>query len=204
MPEVEKTIDDVELVDELIAEGRGGVLEKPADMARWMANTITHIDKFSLRVGKIVSWIIVPIFLSMVYEIIARKFFIAPTLWAYDVSRMLYGAMFMLGSAYALMRGVHIRADFLYRTLNVRVQGLIDFTLYALLFMPSMLAFLYISSEYAFEAWQRSERLDDTAWRPLIAPLRIAMAFSVLLLTIQGVSETLKSWYAFTKGKWPQ
>lgn len=197
------TVDDVELVDELIAEGRGAVLSMPQDMPLWMAKTIVTIDKFSLQVGKVVSWIIVPIFLSMVYEIIVRKFFVSPTLWAYDVSRMLYGAMFMLGSAYALMRGIHIRADFLYRLLTVRLQGLIDFSLYIILFMPSMFIFIYISSEYALEAWERGERLDDTAWRPLTAPIRTAMPVSALLLFIQGISETLKSWHALTKGKWP-
>lgn len=194
--------DEVELVDELIAEGRKLGDPMPSDMPPWMAKTITHIDRFSYRVGVVVSFLVVPIFLAMVYEIVARKFFIAPTIWAYDVSRMVYGAMFMLGSAYALMRGIHIRADFLYRTLSVRTQGMIDTTLYVLLFMPSMILFFYISLEFAVEAWQRGERIDETPWQPLAAPIRTAMPISAVLLIIQGISEILKSIYAMKHGKW--
>ena len=69
----------------------------------------------------------------MTYEVLARKLFLAPTIWAYDISRFLYGALFMLGAGYALSRGVHIRADFLYRNFKTKNQGLIDFWLYLII-----------------------------------------------------------------------
>ena len=59
----------------------------------------------------------------MVYEVFARYYFTAPTVWAYDMSRMIYGAMFVLGAAYALSKGVHIRSDFLYRSWSVQHAG---------------------------------------------------------------------------------
>jgi TRAP-type mannitol/chloroaromatic compound transport system permease small subunit len=80
-----------------------------------MAGLIVNIDKFSKWVGNIVCWILVPLIFAMTYEVLARKLFHAPTIWAYDISRFLYGALFMLGAGYALSKGVHIRADFLYR-----------------------------------------------------------------------------------------
>lgn len=105
---------DLDISDEMIAERRGdGPL--PDDMAPWMAKTITIIDTFSLRVGQIVCWITIPLCFAMVYEVLARYLFVAPTMWAYDMSRFMYGAMFMLGAGYALSKGVHIRADFIYR-----------------------------------------------------------------------------------------
>jgi TRAP-type mannitol/chloroaromatic compound transport system permease small subunit len=66
----------------------------------------------------------------MTYEVLARKLFTAPTMWAYDMSRFMYGALFMLGAGYALSKGVHIRADFLYRNFKTKTQGTIDFWLY--------------------------------------------------------------------------
>ena len=62
----------------------------------------------------------------MVYEVIARYAFTAPTMWAYDISRMFAGALFMLGAGYGLSKGVHIRADFIYRNWSPRTQGIID------------------------------------------------------------------------------
>lgn len=203
MPEVPDVENAPEIVpaDELIAERRE-IGNLPNDMPPTMARIITVIDRFSLVCGKVICWLVVPIFLAMAVEVVMSKFF-TPTLWAFDVSRMLYGALFMLGSGYALMRGVHIRADFLYRLWPQKVQGAVDFFLYLLLYFPGMLLFLWTSVDYTLEAWQRSERLDDTAWRPLVAPARSAMPIGALLLLIQGVSEILKSYYAMTRGKKP-
>ncbi len=197
-------IGNLDISDEMIAERRIGSLDNlPDDMPAYMQWLIRNIDTFSYKCGYLVSFLLVPIFLSMCYEIFVRKFFVAPTLWAFDISRMFYGALFMLGSAYALSRGVHIRADFLYRTLSERTQGIIDFVLYLILYLPAMLTFFYFSSEFAYESILRNEKIADTAWLPIIWPLKSVLAISVLLLCIQGFSETLKSYYAATRGRWP-
>ncbi|MGI9297218.1 MAG: TRAP transporter small permease subunit [Gammaproteobacteria bacterium] len=186
------------LDDELIAGRRE--FAPPDDMPPWMARTVYGIDKFNAAVGRAVCWLVVPIFAAMTVEVVMSKFF-TPTLWAFDVSRMLYGALFMLGSGYALMRGVHIRADFLYRLWPAKVQGAVDFFLYLIFYFPGMLLFLWTSADYTMEAWERDERLDDTAWRPLAAPARAAMPVGAFLLLVQGISELLKSYYAMTRGR---
>jgi len=130
--------------DEMIAERRQGTGKMPDDMPKWMASTITNIDKWSKWIGNVVCWITMPLMFAMVYEVLARKLFLAPTMWAYDMSRFFYGALFMLGAGYALSKGVHIRADFLYRNFKVKTQGLIDFWLYLLFYFPGLISlFLY-------------------------------------------------------------
>ena len=196
--------DDLEIADELIAERRSAAPgELPDDMTPWMAKTITIIDTVSIWVGKIVCWLLVPMCLAMVYEVIARKFFVAPTIWAYDISRMTYGAMFMLGAGYALLRGVHIRADFLYRNWSPRVQGRIDATLYLLLYFPGMLVFLYMATDYAWASVIRAERSMDTTWMPYMGPIKSAIPVGVFFLILQGISETLKAIYASKHNRWP-
>ena len=93
-----------------------------------------------------------PLIFAMTYEVIARKLFLAPTIWAYDMSRFLYGSLFMLGAGYALSKGVHIRADFLYRNFKVKNQGLIDFTLYILFYFPGLIVFLYMTTGFLQES----------------------------------------------------
>ena len=194
---------EFDLKDELIADRKVGFFNKPDDMSDLSYNTIIYIDKFNLLIGKIVSWIIVPLFLAMVYEVIARKFFLAPTMWAYDMSRFLYGGMFMLGAAYALSRGVHIRADFLYRNFKIKNQGLVDFWLYLIFYFPGLIFFLYMTTGFVLESIQRQEKGMDTAWMPLLWPIKACLWFGIVFLLIQGVSELLKSYYAMKKGKWP-
>ena len=194
---------EFDLKDELIADRKVGFFNKPDDMSDLSYNTIIYIDKFNLLIGKIVSWIIVPLFLAMVYEVIARKFFLAPTMWAYDMSRFMYGGMFMLGAAYALSRGVHIRADFLYRNFKIKNQGLVDFWLYLTFYFPGLIFFLYMTTGFVLESIQRQEKGMDTAWMPLLWPIKACLWFGIVFLLIQGVSELLKSYYAMKKGKWP-
>lgn len=196
--------DELDITDELIAERRGGDPGTlPDDMARWMARTIVFIDTLSLWVGRIVCWFTIPLLLAMVYEVFMRYVFVAPTMWAYDVSRMLYGAMFMLGAGYALSRGVHIRADFIYRNWSQKMQGRVDLILYILFYFPGLIVFLWMATDYATLAWIRGEKGMDTAWMPHMGPIKTALPVGVALLIIQGVSETLKSYYAATKGRWP-
>lgn len=194
----------LEIADELIAERRSTDPGKlPDGMPAWMAATISRIDSMSLWVGRAVCWMLVPLCLSMVYEVIARKYFLAPTMWAYDISRMFYGALFMLGAGYALSRGVHIRADFLYRNWPARTQGIVDTVLYLGFYFPGLLVFMWTSLDYAWVSIDRSERGMDTAWMPYMGPVKSVLPVGALLLLIQGVSETLKSLYAAHKGKWP-
>jgi len=196
--------DTPQMTDEMIAGRRSDAIGKlPSDMPRWMARTIVAIDTFSLWVGRIVAWLAIPLIVAMVYEIAARYLFTAPTVWAYDTSRMLYGAMFILGAGYGLSKGIHIRSDFLYRDWSVRTQGKVDALLYLLFYFPSMLIFLWVAVDWAWTAVERGERGMDTAWMPLLGPVKSCLPFGVLFLIIQGVSELLKSLYAASKGRWP-
>ena len=194
---------ELDISDEMIAERRGGTGRMPDDMPSWMAKSIVRIDKFSKWTGNIVCWITIPLIFGMVYEVLARKLFLAPTIWAYDISRFLYGALFMLGAGYALSKGVHIRADFLYRNFKIKTQGFIDFTLYILFYFPGLTVFFYMTTGFLQESIMRGERGMDTTWMPYMWPIKTCLWFGIIFLLIQGVSELFKSYYAATKGKWP-
>ena len=192
------------LTDEMIAGRRPdshGHL--PDDMPRWMSTVIVGIDTFSLWTGRLVAWLVLPLMLGTVYEVFSRYLFTAPTVWAYDTSRMLCGAMFVLGSAYALSKGIHIRSDFIYRHWSVRTQGRVDVALYLLCYFPAMILFMYVATEWAWTSLSRGERGTDTAWMPLLGPVKATLPFGIAFLILQGISETLKAWHAATKGRWP-
>ena len=211
----EKVSENLDITDELIAERRTSS-KMPEDMTPWMAKTIEFIDKNMLLTGKIVCWITIPLIFAMVYEVIGRHFFNRPTLWSFDISRMLAGALFMLGAAYTLSKGIHIRADFLYRNWKVKNQAMVDLFLYLLFFFPGFLVFFWVSFDYAYTSIcgrsdlmeclggkVRIQRAMDTTWMPIMWPLKSCMPIGAFLLLVQGISEVLKSYYAFVKGKGP-
>ena len=211
----ENVSENLDITDELIAERRTST-KMPKDMDPWMAKTIEFIDRNMLITGKIVCWITIPLIFAMVYEVIGRHFFNRPTLWSFDISRMLAGALFMLGAAYTLSKGIHIRADFLYRNWKVRNQAKVALFLYLLFFFPGFLVFFWVSFDYAYTSIcgrsdlmeclggkVRIQRAMDTTWMPIMWPLKSCMPIGAFLLLIQGISEVLKSYYAFVKGRWP-
>ncbi|MBA4171110.1 MAG: hypothetical protein C0511_00275 [Hyphomicrobium sp.] len=167
-----------------------------------IVRAVHTLDKAGLWSGTIVGWLIVPMIMSLVYEVIARYAFNAPTIWAYDMTFMSYGAFFMLGSAYTLMRGGHIRTDSFYGSWSPQTQGTVDAICYVLFFFPPLLCFLYVTWDYFLVSYGRNERSVTSPWLPLIWPLKATMPLTCLLLLIQGLSELLRSIHAARTGVW--
>ncbi|MGH8674225.1 MAG: TRAP transporter small permease subunit [Burkholderiales bacterium] len=166
-----------------------------------LVRAIRTIDAISAWSGRIVAWLILPLIAAMTYEV-AIRYLWQPTQWAYDTSYMLYGALFMLGAAYTLYRGAHIRTDFLYQKWSVRTQATVDAVCYLFLFFPGIAVFLWLGGEFAWNSWLRSERTVGSSWMPIIYPLKAVIPVAAALLLMQGVSEFLKCVYAFRTGKW--
>jgi TRAP-type mannitol/chloroaromatic compound transport system permease small subunit len=169
-----------------------------------MQSWLLTIDRFSAALGKIFAWCIVLLTGAIVYEVFARYLFRAPTAWAFDVSYMLYGTLFMMAGAYTLSREGHVRADFLYRLLPVKVQGGIDVALYVLFFFPGMAALVWFGWDFFTQSYWQNERSSISPNGPLIWPFKFIIPFAAAAMILQGVAETIRASVAFRTGAWPQ
>ena len=172
----------------------------PEDVAPAVRATIKAIDTIAEVSGKLTAWLIVPMTIAVTWEVTARHFFRAPTIWAFDVTYMLYGTHFMLGTAYTLMRIGHVRTDMLYQNWSIRCQNLIDAIGY-LFFFPAMAFVLYFGGQEAAHSWAIGETSDASPWRPIVYPFKTVIPLTALLLLVQGVAELLKSLYAIRTGR---
>ena len=141
-----------------------------------------------------------PLVLAVAYEVIARYAFNAPTIWSFDVTYMLYGTIFMLGAAYALHKGAHIRTDFFFEKWSIRTKGMIDSIAYLVFFFPAIFTFLVVSWDEGWYAYTIGEVSEQTPWRPILWPFKMVVPLACLLLLVQGVSETIKSVWAARTG----
>jgi TRAP-type mannitol/chloroaromatic compound transport system permease small subunit len=114
---------------------------------------------------------------------------------------MLYGAMFMLGAAYALRVGAHIRTDFFYERWSLRTRGIIDAVAYAVFFFPGIALFFWVGWDEAWYAYGIGEMSEQTPWRPLLWPLKATIPAAAALLLLQGLSELAKSLHAALTGR---
>ena len=158
------------------------------------------IDKFTDTTGTWVAWLNMPLVAAISYEVISRYMFNSPTIWSFDVTYMLYGTIFMLGCAYALHKGAHIRTDFFFEKWSVKTKGTIDSIAYLVFFFPSLIVFFFVSAGEGWYSFSIGEVSEQTPWRPLLWPYKWVIPLAVLLLLIQGVSETIKSLWAARTG----
>jgi TRAP-type mannitol/chloroaromatic compound transport system permease small subunit len=158
------------------------------------------IDKFTDTTGVWVAWLNLPLVAVVAWEVIARYAFNAPTIWSFDLTYMLYGTIFMLGAAYALHKGAHIRTDFFYERWSDRTRGVVDSISYLVFFFPSIIMLLVSSGGEAWYAYGINETSEQTPWRPILWPYKTVVPLTCVLLLIQGISETIKSVYAWRTG----
>ena len=208
--------DDLETADELIAERRTERPgETPDDMTPWQKPITGYIDLLNNFAGKALCLLMIPLIGVVVFEVISRNAFgimasydwddtaralgLGPTMFAYDISRMIAGVLFMGAAGYGLMRGVHIRADFLYRNWSDKTQATVDAVLYMAFFIPSMLFFTVIAAQYWELAYRTGETAFDSPWEPILWPARLAMPVGGLLLMLQGFPELFRAFHKMGK-----
>lgn len=168
---------------------------------RPLVRTVRLLDSIADWSGRIFCLLVLPLVGALTYEVFARYLFHAPTVWAYDVTYMLYGSHFMLGAAYTLYRGGHIRTDIFYQTWSLRTRGFVDATLYLFLFFPGMALFFWMGLQEALQSFDIREVSDASPWRPPVYQFKAVIPLSALLLILQGISEFLKSAYAASTGR---
>jgi TRAP-type mannitol/chloroaromatic compound transport system permease small subunit len=165
-----------------------------------LVKLVQKIDRFTDTTGTWIAWLNVPLVLVVCYEVMMRYVFDAPTTWVFDITYMLYATIFMLGAAYALHKGAHIRTDFFFEKWSIRTKGTIDSVAYIVFFFPTLIVFFVVTYKQAVYAFQIQEMSDQTPWRPLLWPFKSVVPLTCLLLLIQGVSELIKSFYAARTG----
>ena len=168
-----------------------------------MRSFIKFADNLSTSMGKAFSWCIVILMGGTCYEVFMAYVLNAPTLWNFDFSLQMYGAIFMMAGAYTLSTEAHVRGDVIYRLFKPRTQGWIDLILYFIFFFPGVLALAFYGFDYAALAW----KIKETSWNSP-AQIQIYMAKSLIplagiLLTIQGISEVFRSIISIQTGQWP-
>lgn len=161
------------------------------------------IDQLSKSVGHAFAWCIVILTLGTSYEVFVRYVLNDPTSWAFDMSYILYGGLFLMSGAYALSRGAHVRGDVFYRLMPKRVQGSIELVLYVFFFYPGVIALMYSGWTYAMDSMRISEVSVNSPIGVPIWQLKMIIPAAGALLALQGFAEMLRCILCIQTGKWP-
>ena len=165
---------------------------------------IGFIDRISTAIGKAFGWFILIMTFGTSYEVFVRYGLDNPTIWAYDLSYNMYGALFIMAGAYTLSRNAHVRGDVIYRLWPVRVQAAVDLALYILFFYPGVLALTFAGYRYAGESWRYQEVSVYSPSDIPIFPLKTLIPIAGATLLLQGLAEVFRCIICLRTGVWPQ
>jgi TRAP-type mannitol/chloroaromatic compound transport system permease small subunit len=168
-----------------------------------LARAARRIDRLAIWSGRLACWLLVPLVLGLTYEVAARYLFNAPTIWAYDLTFMLYGSFFMLGAAFALQRKGHVRTDMYYDRWPARRQAMVDLVCYVVIFLPFVYVLIFTGWGYFWKAFDINETFVSSAWQPITWPFKLSMPLAGALLLVQGIAEVLRCLHALREGAWP-
>lgn len=163
---------------------------------------IRFADATSAWFGKAFAWLIVLMTFGTSYEVFVRYLIGRPTPWALDMSFIMYGTLFMMGGAYTLSLGGHVRGDFLYRLWRPRTQATVDLILYFFFFFPGVTALIFSGWKYASRSWSYGEvSINSPAGIP-IYQFKTVMVAAGILLFIQGIAQVFRCILCLRDGRW--
>ncbi|MCH4563076.1 TRAP transporter small permease subunit [Halomonas sp. EGI 63088] len=168
-----------------------------------MLNVIRFIDRLTSWFGRAFAWLILLMAFGMGYEVVSRYVFNAPTAWAFDMSYILYGTLFMVGGAYTLARNAHVRGDFLYRLWQPRTQAKVELVLYFIFFYPGITALVVAGWKYAERSWRYME---VSTFSPAGVPVfhfKTMLMVAGILLFIQGIAQVCRCILCIRTNEWP-
>ncbi|MGQ7793307.1 TRAP transporter small permease subunit [Faunimonas sp. B44] len=168
-----------------------------------MLTYINFADKLSAWVGKAFAWCIMIMTLGVSYEVFVRYVLNRPTVWAFDLTYILYGTLFMMAGAYTLSRDGHVRADVVYRLWRPRVQATVELVLYFLFFFPGVIAFMVAGWKYASRSWRY---LEVSSMSPVGIPIfqfKSVIVVAGALLFLQGIAQVFRCVICIRSGEWP-
>jgi TRAP-type mannitol/chloroaromatic compound transport system permease small subunit len=134
-----------------------------------LAKLSKAIDTFNIKQGDVSALLALPLLVVVVYEVVMRYAFNAPTTWGFEATTFLYGVHYMLGLAYCDVYGGHVRVDIFTSRMNKKPQGVIGVLTNLVFFMPVMILMTIASWKYALTSIAGRE-LNPTSWAPPIYP----------------------------------
>ena len=159
-------------------------------MPRIITLYVRWVDAFNRVVGRIVMFMIFVMIGVLLFSSVARTAFNSPLIWSIEVSQFMMAAYYLLGGAYAMQMGAHVRMDLFYSRWTDRTRAIVDALTIVLLFvfLGALLAGGISSTEYALRYGETSY----TSWAPPLAPIKIIMTFGIFLMLLQSLSTFFK------------
>jgi TRAP-type mannitol/chloroaromatic compound transport system permease small subunit len=156
------------------------------------------IDNINQWAGKIVSWVILAIMLSIVYDVFMRYFIRKPTIWADELCEIMLLCIVCIGAGTGLLHNSHVKVGILYDKWSPKVRALVDLVTYPIILLICVIL-VTDGSRIAWDSYLHSSRT-ETVFRPLLWPIQSLIPIAGVLLGMQVLAKWLRDFIFFVKG----
>ncbi|MFC1931281.1 TRAP transporter small permease subunit [Chloroflexota bacterium] len=157
-----------------------------------MESVVRFVDSISKFSGKIVRWACVILIIVVVYEVVARYVFNAPTIWGYETGTMLGATIVAMGWAYTHWRHGHVRIDLFYSRLSTKGKAIVDVVCAIVMLFPLLIVLMYGAFEHLKFAIKMGETLSESYWYPPAAPIRAVVLLGLFMFFLQSVAQFIR------------
>ena len=157
-----------------------------------MRGFVRAIDGLSRFFGAIAAVLVIVLVALMLYDVVLRYAFNAPTTWGNDMNTWLMGASFVLSIAYAMSTDSHVRVDLLYdeRTRpRIRYFDLIGLSL---IILPTVAWVTWGLWGHFMDAYRTGERSGSGGLNPIVWPFKFILLVGFAIFTLQIFAEIIK------------
>lgn len=158
-----------------------------------LLNLVNFIDAFTLRSGRLIAWLVLLMACLTAGVVVLRYGFSIGSILAQEAVVYMHGSLFLLGAAYALKTGAHVRVDIFYRDFSPRTKAWVD-SLGGIVFLLPLCAFIIGSSwDYVNESWRMREISPEPGGIPAVFILKSLIPLGAMNLALQGIAEVLRN-----------
>lgn len=158
------------------------------------------VDLLNRLIGRSCSFLIVILTVLVVIEVFLRHVMGRPTIWNFEITKMVFGFYFMILGGYTLLKNSHVSVDVVYETLSEKKRRILDLISYVVFFFPFCTVLLIEGTRFAAKSWIDNE----TSWSvfaPPLYPIKTVIPIAVLLILLQGINIFIKNLTFLIKGR---
>ncbi|MBU0749312.1 MAG: TRAP transporter small permease subunit [Gammaproteobacteria bacterium] len=160
-------------------------------MPSWLSASTSAITTLNRWIFQVTVWLMAIVVPVMLYEVIARYVFNAPTVWGMELAVLLFGPYFLLGGPYLLHLKGHVALDVARQRLSPAWQRRLDLVNFPIIVLFCAIL-LYFSAPAAYSAFTYRET-SFSAWNPPIWPVKAAVPLALALMLLQAVVEFFRT-----------
>ena len=165
-----------------------------------LRNFVQCIDAFTDLSGRVLAWLVLGMAVLTAAIVIMRYGFNTGSIMAQELVTYMHGSLFMLGAAYALKHGAHVRVDIFYRRFGPRAQAWVNSLGGIVFLMPLCIFIAVVSWGYVSESWIIMEISPEPGGIPAVFLLKSLIPLMALNLFLQGLAETLRATLVLVEG----